>query len=84
VPPLLRIAPQPGPQTQFLATSADIAQDEMTVGRELICGAPYQVVANAMADDAGVGAAVPALCPAMKSVAVAVPASQPAPPASAP
>ena len=69
-------------QTAFTQTNTQVVQaamgagkDELVVGRELICGAPYQVVANAMADDeAGVGTAVPALCPATKSVAVVLPA----------
>ncbi len=56
--------------TQVVQAAMGAGKDEMTVGRELICGAPYQVVANAMADDAGVNTAVPALCPATKSVAV--------------
>ncbi|HEY1722539.1 MAG TPA: hypothetical protein VGG27_14950 [Magnetospirillaceae bacterium] len=64
--------------TQVVHAEMGAGKDEISVGRELICGAPYQVVANSMADDmAGLGTAVPALCPATKAVAVALPTTTP-------
>jgi len=51
--------------------SAMIAgKDQLTLGRELICAVPYQTAINAMADNGGLAAALPDLCPATKTVTV--------------
>jgi hypothetical protein len=67
-----------GTQTAFATINAGAVQaqtakgeDEILIARELLCGAPYQVVANAMAADSGMAAAVPGLCPATRTVAAA-------------
>lgn len=76
-----------GMQTAFATINAGAVQaasttgkDQIAVGRELLCNAPYQTVANAMAEDSGMAAAVPGLCPATRSVAVSTvaPATAPA------
>ena len=86
---MLMLAGCTGVQSAVSAANASVVQaamgagqDQLTLGKELICGAPYQVVANAMVNDSGFGTAVPGLCPATKSVPVTVPGLVP-PPASA-
>ncbi len=71
-----------GAQTAFATINAGAVQaqtakgdDEILVAKELLCGAPYQVVANAMAADSGMAAAVPGLCPATRTVPAAAAAS---------
>jgi hypothetical protein len=63
---------------QAMQASMGVGRDQLLVGKEMICAAPYIVVADAMADDAALGSAVPALCPATKSVPVPIPPPSPA------
>lgn len=71
-----------GAQTAFATINAGAVQaqtvkgeDELQIAKELFCGAPYQVVANAMAADPGMATAVPGLCPATRTIAAAPPAA---------
>jgi len=62
--------------SQAVRTSMVAGKDQLVLSRELLCGAPYQVLANAMVEDAALAEALPGLCPAIKSVTIP-PATKP-------
>ncbi len=74
---LLGLSGCAGVQATVAAANAQAVQvalaagkDQMTLGKELLCSAPYQTVANAMAADKALATALPGLCPAVISVPV--------------
>ena len=64
-----------GANAQAVQTALVAGKDQLTLARELLCAAPYQSVANAMADDQALAASLPGLCPATRTVVVQGPAA---------
>ena len=68
--------------SQAVQASLTVGHDQLALGREMICGIPYQSAVDAMAQDTSLAGTLPALCPAMISVpAASAPAAGPARPA---
>jgi hypothetical protein len=59
-----------GVNAQAVQATMVAGKDQLTLGREMLCAAPYQTVANAMAEDAALATALPALCPAVRTVTI--------------